>query len=611
MPLAIELAAAWVTVLTADQIADRLDDQFALLVSSRRGGIAERHLSLRAAIDWSYDLLRPAEQVVLQRLSVFAGRCWLVTAEAVCMDDGIKSKQMLTVLSSLVDKSLVKAETLRPGDARYSLLETIRQYAAEKLEASGERPVIRNRHLRCFLQLVEETEAKLRGEYQQLWLDWLEDAYDNIRAALSWSLESGQIETGLRMAVALYQFWTIRDYREEGLRWFERLLVQATAGISPVVHINALMYASLMASFAGQIETQVRYAEDAARRGEAAGEESKQALAAALGAQAYAARKTGDLHAAFALVLREIELRRELDDRYNLGLSLSYYSFMAMSLGQHDVARAMLDEGLPLLREAGDPYRIAMALNYRGDLARCEQNYVEAIATYQESINLLRAIDGHRDLASVLHNQGHAYLHLGNVERARSLFRESMAIHQEQQNTLGMAECLLGFAALALAGNATAAGTRLLAAAEAVGGRHVTTEWAATRLEYEAILARARAGLTKNVFLEEQTAGQRLSLEQAVVYALKIADKGAAMQSARQKLDELTLRERDVAALVAQAKSNEEIAQQLVVSKRTVETHVSHILAKLGVTSRAQIVRWAMESGLIQSIEEGTAGVAS
>lgn len=603
MPLAIELAAARVTVLTADQIVGRLDDQLALLVSSKRGGIAQRHLTLRAAMDWSYALLRPAEQVLLRRLSVFAGGCWLAAAEAVCTDDGIAPSQLLPLLASLVDKSLVTAETLRSGDARYRLLETIRQYAAEQLAVSGETTALRDRHLRSFLQLIEKTEAKLKGEDQQRWLDWLEVAYDNVRAALSWSLESDQIEAGLRMAVALYQFWIIRDYREEGLNWFERLLAQATEAITPVVHVNALTYASLMASFAAQTETQVRYAEAALRLGETAGEESRPALATALGAQAYAARKVGDLHTAFALGLREIELQRELGNRYNLGRSLSYYSFLAMSLGQYDKAHAMLDEGLALLRQAGDPYRLAMALNYRGDLARCEQNYAEAVATYQESITLLRAIDAERDLASALQNQGHAYLHLGDVERARSLFRESMAIHQEQQNTLGMAECLLGFAALALAGSATAAGARLLATAEAVGGAHVTTEWAATRLEYESLYARAHEGLAESVFLKEWAVGQKSPLEQAVVYALKIADRDAAMQAARDKLDALTLREREVVTLIAQAKSNEEIAQQMVVSKRTVETHVSHILAKLGVTSRPHIVRWAIDAGLIQSTE--------
>jgi tetratricopeptide (TPR) repeat protein len=197
------------------------------------------------------------------------------------------------LLSSLVNKSLVMAETQRRDEAHYTLLETIRQYAQEKLIAAGERPLLRDRHLQCYLKLAAETEPKLRGVYQQLWLNWLEAEYDNIRVALAWSLESGQVEAGLRLAIAL---------------------------------------------------------------------------------------------------------------------------------GEYDAARRMLDEGLPLLRELGDPYRIAMALNYVGDLARCEGDYTQAQGAYEESLSLLQEIDAVRDRASVLHNLGHTCLHLGDIERAQTLF---------------------------------------------------------------------------------------------------------------------------------------------------------------------------------------------
>jgi non-specific serine/threonine protein kinase len=263
----------------------------------------------------------------------------------------------------------------------------------------------------------------------------------------------------------------------------------------------------------------------------------------------------------------------------------------------------MLDEGLPLLRATGNKYRIAMGLNFRGDLARCEEDYAAAVIAYDESIALLRAIDAGRDLASALHNQGHAVLQLGDVARARAHFEESMALQQALENKPGMAECLLGFAALAIAQELPAAAARLLAAAAAIGGRAVTKEWAATRLTYERLLARVTAALPENILLDEQIVGQTLSLEKAVSDALATARKGAAAEAARKKLDALTPREREVALLVAQAKSNDEIAEELVLSKRTVETHVSHILSKLGFASRTQIVRWALESGLVPSGE--------
>jgi non-specific serine/threonine protein kinase len=281
-----------------------------------------------------------------------------------------------------------------------------------------------------------------------------------------------------------------------------------------------------------------------------------------------------------------------------LGIALSLNSYSAMSIDKYEQARAMLDEAFPLLRKAGDPYRMAMALNYAGDLARCEGNYQKAQTAYEESISLLRKINSVGDLASALHNLGHAYLHLGDIERAKAMFDESMASHQEQGNRPGMAECLLGFAALAIVAGLPAPGARLLTAAAAIGGRQVTSEWAATRMEYEHYLERARASLVERAFQAEQSAGQRLPLEQAVAYAQDVAQKVVAAQQTHQQLDQLTPRERDVAVLIAQAKSNDEIAAELVVSKRTVESHVANIRSKLGFTDRTQIVRWAIESGL-------------
>jgi len=284
-------------------------------------------------------------------------------------------------------------------------------------------------------------------------------------------------------------------------------------------------------------------------------------------------------------------------------MALSLTSFAAMSIGNYEQARAMLDEALPLLREAGDPYRMAMALNYAGDLARCERNYQQAQTAYEESISLLRKINSVGDLASALHNLGHACLHLGDIERAKALFGESRASHQEQGNRPGMAECLLGFAALAIVAGLPAPGVRLLAAAAAVGGRHITSEWAATRMEYEHYLEQASAGLAETVFLAEQAAGQRMSLEQALAYADEVAQKVVAAGQTRRHLDQLSPRERQVAVLIAQGKSNGEIADEFVVSKRTVESHIASILSKLGVTNRAQIVRWAIESGLVKASE--------
>jgi predicted ATPase/DNA-binding CsgD family transcriptional regulator len=602
IPLAIELASARVNVLSVAQIAARLGDVFGLLPRAA-ATTQSHHDTLRAAIEWSHDLLSTAEQVMLRRLSVFAAGFTLTAIEAVCAGDGIERGQVLDFLSSLVDKSLVVADTLEQAEARYSLLETIRQYGQERLVAAGEEPEIRDRHLARYLHLIEETDTKVRGKYQQLWLDWLAGQYGNIRAALSWALESEQIETGLRMGIALYQFWTIRDYVEEGLAWLERLLAGVDEGVSAVVQANALAYAQLLASFRGNTAAQVAYGRQAAVLAEKEGKENKPALLWALIAQSYGARAEGDQATYFATSQRIIQLHRESGDPYQLGMALTLYSVPAMNVGRYEVAREMLEEGLPLLREAGDPYRIAMALNYRGDLARCEGDWERAQAAYLESIAILREIDAERDIASLLHNLGHTYLHLGRTEQAQSLFQEGLASQERHGNRRGMVECLLGFAALAIVGRRPAAGARLLAAAEALAGRHVTSDWPATRMEYAHYLSQAEAALSERQSRAQREAGRLLSLEQAVAYARQVAAEAEAAQESRMKLDALTPREREVAALIARAMTNDEIAEELVVSKRTVEKHISNIRSKLAMTQRTEIVRWAMQAGLIGQAE--------
>jgi DNA-binding CsgD family transcriptional regulator len=608
LPLALELASAHANVLSLQEILTRLDDRFALLISRQRGELDPRHRTLRTAIDWSYDLLSPPEQDLLRRLSVFASGCSLAAIEDVCAGHGLEREQILELLSSLVNKSLVVAHTFALEEARYSLLATIRQYGQEKLGSSGEKTAIHDRYLRYYLEFSEEMDTKIRGEHQQMWLDKMDLEYDNIRTALSWTVESSHIDNnrvsaGLQITSSLYQFWRIRDYVEEGLDWCKQLFARADDSISSDVRAKALAFASLMAGVRDQIEDQMKYGEQALLLSEAAGEESRQTHALALGVQGYAARKAGDYHSAFSFAKQEIQLLREAGDLYQLGLSLSLSSFYAMSIGVYEEARAMLNEALPLLKQAGDPYRIAMAFNYMGDLDRCERNYQQAETAYKESISLLRKINAIRDLASAIYNLGHTCLHLGKIERATELFSESLALHQEQGNRPGMTECLLGFAALAIVADLPAAGARLLFAAVTIGGKHISSEWATTRMEYEHYLERARAGLTQKKFQAEQTAGQRLALEQALAYAQDIALKVTTAQQTRQQLRQLTPREYEVAMLIAQAKSNTEIAEELVVSKRTIESHIASIRSKLSFTTRSQIVRWVIESGLLNTSE--------
>jgi non-specific serine/threonine protein kinase len=602
LPLAIELASARANVLTVREIAARLDDRFALLTSGQRIGLQPRHQTLRAAIDWSYALLTTEERTLLRRLAVFAAGCTLDTAQAVCSGEGLEEGRILDLLSSLVDKSLVIAETTTRAQARYRLLETIREYALEKLDEAGEMRRLRDRHLDLYVARAEEAAPKLQDSYQQLWLNWLEGEHDNLRAALAWAQESRRIEAGLRIGIAISRFWEIRGYVQEGFSWFERLLVQADEEVSVDVRVNALVFTTFLAMFLSNAPATVSYAREAVNLAEATYDESDPILVFALSGLASAAQAAGDYQTAFITVERTIRIYRESGPAFNLGMALIVQGGIAIELGYHDIARARLQEGLTLARQAGDAFRTAYSLNSLGDLARCEQNYAEAQTNYEEAIALLRELGAMHDLASPLQNLGHACLHLGDVERAHALFNESLAAHHAQQNALGMADCLIGFAAVAVVRGSPAVGVRLLAAS-AISGQRVKSSWATTRMEYERYLALARARLTEAEFQAEQAAGRAMSLEQAIDYAQSLPLEPGASTTRGEKPGNLTERESEIATLIAQGKSNREIAGELVLSTRTVEKHVANILSKLGLASRTQIVRWAIEHGLMQVSE--------
>jgi predicted ATPase/DNA-binding CsgD family transcriptional regulator len=599
LPLALELASARVNVLTTQQIADHLNARFDLLISAQRTGFEARHHSLRAAIDWSYALLNPEEQALLRRLAVFEVGCTLDTAESVCSGDEIAAQDILELISSLVSKSVVVAETVGRTQARYRLLETIRVYALERLEEAGEKARLRDRHLDLFLARAEEAAPKLNEAYQQLWLNWLEGEHENLRAALAWALESGAIEAGLRIAIALYRFWEIRGFVQEGLTWFERLLAQADEGINVVVRANACTYAAFLAMFLGNTSATMAYGREAVVLAEAADDKDNSILILALGGLASGAQATGDYQTAFTIQERMIQLlRHSSGDPLVLGMVLFVQGEAAIVLGFYDTARTFLEESLAMAREAGDAFRIAHALNAFGDLARCEQDYADAQAYYEQSVALLHELGALRDRASVLQNLGSTCLQLGDMERAYSYFRESMIAHQAQQNVLGKLECLVGFAATAVMAGLPGPGTRLFAATAAISGQPPPPAWKVTGLEVARYQDLARASLTESEFQAQQTAGRAMTLEQAVDYALNLPLKLGIAPKTGKTPGGLTRREREVAVLIGQGMTNGEIAAELVLSKRTVETHVKHILSKLGLSSRGQIMRWAIDQGL-------------
>jgi predicted ATPase/DNA-binding CsgD family transcriptional regulator len=610
MPLSLELASARLNVLTIQEIASRLNDRFNLLTAETRRGVDPRHHTLRATIDWSYNLLEANEQALLRRMAVFSAGFTLDMLEAFYAGELLPGETTINLVSSLVNKSLVVAETTGRAQIRYRLLETIRQYLLEKLEGAGESETWRDRHLDLFLARAEEAIPKLGGTYQQLWLNWLDDEHDNLRAALAWALESetgsmqetARIESGLRMASALMLYWGMRGSYQEGIEWFRRLLARANDRISLVVRVNAIVFASFLAMFLGDGQLSLKYGREAVALAEAAGDEGKPVLTFALAGLASGEKTAGDYPAAFSTGERVLQLYRETGPRLHLGMALLSQGEIAFYMGNYAIARERWSESLSVAQNDQDTFRTAYSLNYLGDLARMEQHYSEAVAKYEESEALLRELDAQGYLASILSNQGFNLLNLGEMEPALAKFHESMAIYQEVQNQRGMIDNLVGFAAVAIQAGLPDSGVRLLAAAEALSGLPSASAWPATQMEFNRSLDLARTELANSNFQSGLAAGQGMSLEQAVDYALKLPfhiGVGLLTESPNPEPSVgLTGREREIAVLIAQGKTNSDIAAELFISKRTVETHASHILSKLGFSNRAQIVRWALDHGL-------------
>ena len=604
IPLGLELASARVNVLTVGQIAGRLDDRFALLNSGQLRGTVTHHQTLQAAINWSHDLLTSEEQTLLRRLAVFVSGCTLDMAERVCAWDEIAKKHTLELISSLVDKSLMVAETSGRTEARYRLLETIREYAYEKLKESGEVKLLRDRHLDFFVARVEEIAPKLQqsSTYQGLWMNWLDGEMDNIRAALDWGVESGQGEAGLRLANTLFMFWTSHGSMQEGLNWHERLLAQAIEQVPIMLRARAAFNAGMLAGLLGDTTAARVYERTTIALCEAAGRDGAQLLAQAQAPTNMTAMINGDFAGVYTALERSQQLLRDVGDELDLPFTLAMQAMAAMGLGKYQIARSLLEEALPAQQKVGDPWRIAVILSLLGNVEHWEQNEGRARVFYEEALAGLREVGGVNEEPRVLQYLAHVHLQEGNLEQAYALVCESVMLYKVQGNLQGLGECLIGFGALAAERGMPAEAVRLLAA----GATHGKSVYLALLLsdgkEYERYMAAARSQLTEHEFQQAQQEGRAQALEEAIEYALSLP-----LTSARPRIkihDEfggLTEREREIVALIVQGKRNSEIAEHLVLSRRTVEKHVANILSKLGLASRAQIVRWALEHNLTKS----------
>ena len=517
LPLAIELAAARVKLLPPQALLPRLSSRLQLLTEGARDR-PTRQQTLRGAIDWSYSLLTPEEQTLFARLSVFAAGCSLEAAEAVCNPQG--DLDLLEGMASLVDKSLLRQEG--EEEPRFLMLETIREYAAERLAEQGEANQIRDAHATHYLELAEEAEPELRGRGQREWFGRLEAEHDNLRAALGWLLEQGRAEEELRLAVALSHFWHTRGYWSEGLRWLEAGLALG-AGAAGVVRARALGRVGLILGIKGELDRAIQLLEESLSIFRQLGDNAGRARTVlTLGGAVYV---QGDVARATQSYEESLAFFRQVGDRQGIMDALGELGNIPAEGGDFAVAEARFREALALAREIGDRGNVAISLNNLGFTLMEQGKYEEASAALEESLTLARELRMKTFLPAFLDSLACVASEQGDHERAEELFAEGLSLSHE----LGIKWVLLyilGHLAELSAVQGKAVRAARLAGAEAAGREAARMLLVPARQEgRERALSRAQQELGEDAFRRAWERGRAMSLEEAVAYALDETDQ--------------------------------------------------------------------------------------
>ncbi len=425
LPLAIELAAARIKLLSPAAMLARLQSRLQWLTGGARD-LPERQKTLRATLDWSYELLQPAEQKLFRRLSAFVGGFTLESAEAVCNPKGDLEADVLDGISSLVDKSLLQQGEQSDGEARFRMLETIREYAAGRLGESGEETATRRAHAAYYLILAEEGSPHLMGARRQSWLNRFDLEHENIRAALEWLTHAGNAEWGLRLGVALQLYWKEHARPAEGREFLRALLNR------PVAKAKA----------EAPDQTATR---DSAR---------KKLRANALTALSGFAIEQADWNFARKMLEEALVIYRELDDLSGVGMALNHLAVVLRDQGDYAEARALFMETVRLWQEAGDLVSVAHSKSNLADVARAQGDFPAALTLHQECLSIYRELGDHASMAWSLDHQGDVALEQGDRASARSLYEQALAMFRELNDKAGIARTLTDLGNLACNENA-------------------------------------------------------------------------------------------------------------------------------------------------------------
>ncbi|MEV1170385.1 LuxR C-terminal-related transcriptional regulator [Nonomuraea sp. NPDC049784] len=552
IPLAIELAAVRVQVLSVEQILERLDNRFRLLTTGPTTA-PPRQKTLRALLDWSYDLCAEDERALWERMSVFSGSCCLEAIEHVCSGHGIARDVVLDVLARLVDKSIVQRRGRGPA-VRFGMLDTLRQYGWERLVASGQEKSLRLRHRDWCRDLAAQSEAEWFGEHQMEWLARLTDEQGNVRAALEFCLsEPGEAWAALEIAGAMWSHRLSWSSPSEGHHWLERALAQEPdAG---ALRAKALWVDAWLVLLRGEPQAAKPLLEECRELAERLGDEAQ--LAGAVHITGFATLLTGDFTRAFELLQEALVRRRALGDRGNAWVALLQLAMTAVLMGEPRSAK-LCEEVLETAEQANAAWSVSYAL------------WVAALDRWRQ----------------------------GALRQAVSMMRDAVRLKLRCNDHLGLAQCLEGLAWI------LADEEQYEQAGQMLGAAHMVWRSIGTSLPglrhlaglHDRCESTVRHHLKEGTFKAAFNRGSEFTLDQAAAYALdeKLARPAEGVQPESDVTSILTRREREIAELVARGLSNKQIADSLVISQRTAECHVENILRKLNFTSRSQIAKtWA------------------
>jgi predicted ATPase/class 3 adenylate cyclase/Tfp pilus assembly protein PilF len=518
LPLAIELAAARVRILPPQKVLERLSNRLKLLKGGARD-LPSRQQTLRGTIDWSYDLLEKDEQTLFGRLSVFAGGRTLEAIEEICDPDG--ALDALEGVESLVEKSLLRQEEGVGGEPRFVMLETVHEYAREKLGESGEAEEIKRLHAEYCLTLAEEAYPELRGPDQLEWLERLEAEHDNMRAALSWALEGREAELALSLGGALWWYWWVRSHYGEGRRWLEEALAMDGQG-SPESRAMALAGVATLAESQDDLDR----VEEASEEGlellaHEAREPSEAKLNLLVCSGLVACRSGGDYERATELFEDLLALSQEMSDTWWLANSLFFLALVPHLRGEPERATELYEESMNLFREQGDKEGLAGCLTNLAMVARSQGDLGRAAKLTQEAVAVLRELGSRGGVAIGLCNLGWMALLQNDLGRAADLYEESLSLAWDIGRDRLVQAVLEGLACLAGARGEAQRAAQLWAAAQSLHeakGMPRDTDFLG---EADVRISAVRSGLGEEAWKAAWGKGRAMTLDEAVSYALE------------------------------------------------------------------------------------------